>query len=240
MEQNNQQSDPLRKIKQIAFTGKIELLSGMRIGGSETLLEIGGVDAGQTCIKHPVTYKPYVPGSSLKGKMRSEMEKKLGSYNIYTNKKGKLIYEPCNCAKTTCLICRTFGPHAVVSHDLGPTRLLVRDCPVSEKGDFEIKSSTAINRYTNTALDGALRTEERVASGAIFDFQIDLQVWNVDQDECEYKNEQGNKKGEEAMIEFVKDCLRLVQQTGLGAGTSKGFGRVKFDPLFINDEKVSL
>lgn len=234
MEQDNNQPEPLRKVKQIRFTGKIELLSGMRIGGSETLLEIGGVDPGQTCIKHPTTYKPYIPGSSLKGKMRSEMEKKLGKYKIYKNKEGKLIYEPCDCAE--CLICRVFGPHAVVAHDLGPTRLLVRDCQVLEKGDFEIKSSTAINRYTNTALGGALRTEERVAAGAIFDLRIDLQIWNVDEVECEYQT----KKGEAALVEFVKDCLRLVQQTGIGAGTSKGFGLVKFEPFEIDGNKESL
>lgn len=222
MEQNIKQTEPLRKIKQIKITGKIELLSGMRIGGSETLLEIGGVDAGQTCIKHPTTYKPYIPGSSLKGKMRSEMEKKLGKYRISTNRDGKTIYEPCDCAK--CLVCRVFGPHKVVEHELGPTRLLVRDCQVLEKGDFEIKSSTAINRKTNTALGGALRTEERVASGAVFDFRIDLQIWNVDETECEYEG----KKGEQALIEFVKECLRLVEQTGIGAGTSKGFGLIKF------------
>jgi CRISPR-associated protein Csm3 len=233
MEQNANQTEPLRKIKQIKIAGKIELLSGMRIGGSETLLEIGGVDAGQTCIKHPTTYKPYIPGSSLKGKMRSEMEKKLGRYRIYRGRDGQIIYEPCDCAG--CLVCRVFGPHKVVEHDLGPTRLLVRDCQVLEKGDFEVKSSTAINRKTNTALGGALRTEERVVAGAIFDFRVDLQIWNIDKD-CEYED----KKGEEALVEFVKECLRLVEQTGLGAGTSKGFGLVKFHPLEINGETVSL
>ncbi|HXG66325.1 MAG TPA: type III-A CRISPR-associated RAMP protein Csm3 [Blastocatellia bacterium] len=232
MEANTTTDKILRKEKQRKITGQIQLLSGMRIGGSDTLLEIGGVDAGQTCIKHPVTYKPYIPGSSLKGKMRSEMEKKLGRFRRFT-RDGKEVYEPCDCAQ--CMVCRAFGPHKVVEHNLGPTRLLVRDCPVIKGGEFEIKSSTAINRKTNAALGGSLRTEERVVEGSEFDFRLDLQIWSND-GECRY----GDWRGEQALIEFVKDCLRLVEQTGIGAGTSKGSGQIRFINLNLDGEDFDL
>ena len=62
------------------ITGVIHCLSGLRVGGSDELLQIGGTDL--TCIKHPVTLKAYIPGSSIKGKMRSEQEQKLGKFVV--------------------------------------------------------------------------------------------------------------------------------------------------------------
>ncbi len=66
----------MKKVNHYVIRGEIELLSGMRIGGSDDVLQIGGTDL--TCIKDPVTGRPYIPGSSIKGKMRSSLEKVLG------------------------------------------------------------------------------------------------------------------------------------------------------------------
>ena len=67
------------KLEQIiTFTGTIFCVTGLSIGGSSNALEIGGV--AQEVIKNPITKEPYIPGSSLKGKMRFELEKKYGSY----------------------------------------------------------------------------------------------------------------------------------------------------------------
>ena len=98
----------MKKIAYHEITGVIHCLSGMRIGGSDELLQIGGTDL--TCIKHPVTLKPYIPGSSVKGKMRSELEQKLGKFG------GLDSNEPCGCA--SCLVCRIFGPHKKAKHNL--------------------------------------------------------------------------------------------------------------------------
>lgn len=225
----------MTKEKQRKITGKIVLLSGTRIGGSDTLLEIGGVDSGQTCIKHPITYKPYLPGSSLKGKMRAEIEKQMGRYTV-GNQRGKEIYEPCGCGG--CMVCRVFGAHKNLNHNLGPTRLLIRDAQLLEGGEFEIKSSTSIDRRSNTALAGSLRTEERIVAGSIFGLEIGVQVWNIDNTDetCEFKG----FKGEEALIEFLKECLRLVERTGIGAGTSKGSGQIKFVDLKLDGAPFDL
>jgi CRISPR-associated protein Csm3 len=56
---------------------KLELLTGLRIGAGDAEMHIGGVD--NTVIKHPITQAPYIPGSSLKGKMRSLLEWKSGA-----------------------------------------------------------------------------------------------------------------------------------------------------------------
>jgi len=60
----------LTKISQIQ--GQIELVSGLHIGSGNTEMHIGGTD--NPVIKNPVNNQPYIPGSSLKGKMRSLME----------------------------------------------------------------------------------------------------------------------------------------------------------------------
>ena len=70
----------MKKIEQKNIIGRIYLKSGLRVGGSDELLQIGATDL--TCIKHPVTFEPYIPGSSIKGKLRSELEKKEGKLSL--------------------------------------------------------------------------------------------------------------------------------------------------------------
>lgn len=64
-----------RKIK---IEGRIIALSGLHIGGSNTGMSIGGADA--TVVRNPLTNEPYIPGSSLKGKMRSLLERLEGQF----------------------------------------------------------------------------------------------------------------------------------------------------------------
>jgi CRISPR-associated protein Csm3 len=59
----------------VIITGKIQCLTGLHIGGTEEGYEIGGMD--NPVIKDKITGYPYIPGSSLKGKMRSMMEWKM-------------------------------------------------------------------------------------------------------------------------------------------------------------------
>ena len=55
--------------KKIIISGKIIAESGIMIGGNNTAFEIGGTD--KQVVRNPINKMPYVPGSSLKGKMRS-------------------------------------------------------------------------------------------------------------------------------------------------------------------------
>jgi CRISPR-associated protein Csm3 len=206
----------MRKTAYHGITGTIHLLSGMRIGGSDDQLEIGGTDL--TCIKHPVTKQPYIPGSSLKGKMRSELEMNLGKLG------GRGQNEPCGCAQPGCLVCRVFGPHKNTRHELGPSRILVRDASLTEGGETELKAENVIDRKTGTALHP--RKLERVVSGSEFSLKIGVQVWDMDS-LCNYNG----KTGGDALVEFVKEGLRLVQRTGLGSGVSKGSGEIEFRDL---------
>lgn len=202
--------------KYTTISGQIECVTGLHIGGSSEQIDIGGVDL--PVIKHPISGEPYIPGSSLKGKMRSQLEKKLGKYDA----KG----EPCGCGEASCMICTVFGAHKNVRHNLGATRIMVRDASLSDEsrklyGDLikekglpyiEKKIENIVNRKTGTAEHP--RSQERVPAGAKFDFEIVLQL---------YENDDENK-----IIEFVKEGLKEVQQTYLGGFGSRGSGQVKF------------
>ncbi|MBI5653130.1 MAG: type III-A CRISPR-associated RAMP protein Csm3 [Chloroflexi bacterium] len=197
------------------FSGTLVSLTGLRVGGSKESIEIGGLE--NTIIRHPINDLPYIPGSSIKGKMRSLLEHKYGKMTD----KG----EPCGCGQ--CMICRVFGPHKNTKHDLGPTRIIVRDSKLTqkskdeletaqkEKGVFfaEVKTENLVNRRTGTAEHP--RTQERVPEGAQFDFEIALRVFEGDE--------------ENAVIAFVKEGLDLLQQDYLGGSGSRGYGKVKLE-----------
>jgi CRISPR-associated protein Csm3 len=206
----------MKKTDYQEITGVIHCLSGLRVGGSDELLQIGGTDL--TCIKHPVTLKPYIPGSSIKGKMRSEQEQKLGRFG------GRDNSEPCGCAQPDCLVCRVFGPHKKAKHDLGPTRIVVRDAVCMQGGETELKSENVIDRRTGAALHP--RKIERVVAGSEFSLRIGIQIWDLDAN-----SKHNAKTGGDALVEFIKDGLRALQQTGLGSGVSKGSGEIEFRDL---------
>lgn len=211
------------------ITGTIRCESGLHIGGSQDQIEIGGVDL--PIIKHPVTVEPYIPGSSLKGKMRSQLEKKHGK----VNEKG----EPCGCGREDCLVCKVFGAHKNTRHKLGSTRILVRDASMSEKTRkqyeqiakekgltfIEKKTENVVNRVTGTAEHP--RSQERVPAGAEFDFEVVVQLFDTD----------GDGK---SIIDFVKDGMKLVQASYLGGYGSRGSGKVSFNNLKIDGKPASL
>lgn len=206
----------MKKKDHLIARGTITLKSGTRIGGSDNVLQIGGTDL--TCIKDPVTGRPYIPGTSLKGKMRSELEKELGK--IAGN-------DPCGCAQRTCAVCRVFGPHKKAHHDLGPTRILVRDALLLEGGEFELKTESTIQRTVGAARNP--RTLERVVPGSKFRLEIGMQAFDLD-DDFEYEDIDGKRvRGMNAIVEVVYHALDLIEQSGLGSGTSKGYGQVEIE-----------
>ncbi len=215
----------MKLLKTSMIKGQIHCLTGMHIGGSAETIEIGGID--NPVIKHPVTKEPYVPGSSLKGKMRSQMEKI----------EGKMGNEPCGCGQDTCMVCRMFGPHKNSKHQLGPTRMLVRDAMLSEesrqdmmnaaregKSYIEVKTENMIVRTTGVAKHP--RMQERVPAGAKFDFEIVLQIFDID--------------NEKDIIDYAKKALKSVENTYLGGSGSRGYGQVKFINLTLDGERFEL
>lgn len=207
--------------------GIINCESGLRIGGSKDSLEIGTTD--NPIIRHPISGLPYIPGSSLKGKMRSLLEVQAGTFSF----KGG----PCDCGK--CDICRLFGcgsPQKATEM----TRLIFRDAMMTadseellrdaqaEKGvNFsEIKNENWIDRKTGKAGNGGLRNQERVPEGASFNFEISIRVFDTD-----------NK---EAFKKKIVEGLSLMECDYLGSSGSRGYGKIKFLELSFDNQAFTL
>ncbi len=208
----------LKKI--ISFRGTIECVTGISIKGGANDLGIGGADS--EVIKNPLTGEPYLPGSSLKGKMRSQLEHSYGAKDKNGNDTEK---EPCGCGKPDCPICTIFGAHFNPRSACGPTRILVRDgvfteaflkklqaLPLDRGSYLEVKAENIIDRSSGTAKSP--RFMERVPAGAEFTLDIQLQIFEGD--------------NETDMVETVKNGLALVEQSYLGNSGSRGYGQVKF------------
>ena len=213
-------------MKQIAIKkikGTIVVKTGLHIGAGNDKVEIGGMD--NPVIRNPLTREPYIPGSSLKGKMRSLLEWKFDKIN-----KDKLG-DPCSCGKADCPICRVFGSannSKNADTTKGPTRIIVRDAVLTKewsenfkygKAIVEEKSENSLNRITAAANP---RPMERVVPGVKFDFEIAYRV--VDTGD-------GGKTDIDNFDKVVKEGLRLLQNDYLGGGGTRGNGRIEFEDL---------
>lgn len=213
----------LEKIRTIE--GRIRVLTGLHIGASSEAIEIGGLD--NPIIKDPLpeSNAPYIPGSSLKGKLRSLIEVKEGKFVTDGKRKGN----PCNCGEKDCPVCPVFGTSAADRpEDLGPTRIVVRDAHLSsdwgerfEKGDLpmEIKYENAINRITGVANPRPL---ERVPAGVEFDLNIAFKVFEGDPEDY---------------FETVLKAMRLLELDALGGSGSRGCGQIKFVDIRVDEEQ---
>lgn len=211
-------ANSLRLLKHKCISGTLTCRTGMRIGGSKDDIEVGGSD--NPILRDPVSRLPYIPGSSLKGKLRSLLE--------YLDGKVGEGGQPCRCGQPGCLVCTVFGPHKNVRHGLGPTRIIVRDAPLSEESkqklellqaegiDFvEVKRENIINRATGVAADGGLRTQERVPAGTKFDFTIHVRIFEGDP--------------EARIVGFIERGLKALQNEYLGGSGTRGYGWVALD-----------
>ena len=210
--------------KFMSITGTIHCETGLRIGGTkEGVIEPGGTE--NTVIRHPITSLPYIPGSSLKGKMRSLLETDSSFSGAIIEADGK----PCGCGK--CLVCKAFGSHGMRNKEI--TRILVRDCSLTEDSEkvlreaqeekglnfTEIKSENIIDRRTGVAADKGLRTQERVPAGTEFKMNITLKLFEGDD--------------ENKFLDVVKKGLALIQQDYLGSSGSRGYGQITIKDLTI-------
>ena len=85
------------KLKEkLVIKGKLKVETGLHIGGTKETFQIGGVDNPVIKIKRFGKRKeePYIPGSSLKGKIRSLLERKKGNIQViitYLNSENKSV-----------------------------------------------------------------------------------------------------------------------------------------------------
>jgi CRISPR-associated protein Csm3 len=213
------------------ITATLELVTGLRIGAGDSEMHIGGVD--NTVIKHPHTQSPYIPGSSLKGKMRSLLEWRSGA--VKEEALGWKDYEKASGATQAEVkrILQLFG----ISGDaklgveqmstMGPTRISFWDCNLNPEWEkqirednfplTEVKSENRINRISGVAEHP--RQTERVPAGAQFDFRLSVKKLAGD--------------GEE-LLSTVLQGLKLLELDSVGGSGSRGYGKVKFVGLQID------
>lgn len=200
-----------RLIKKIVLHSKMELITGLHIGGNKENVEIGGID--NPVIRRSIDNVPYIPGSSLKGKMRSLLEQIAGASEIGNNDDVNDLF-------------------GFASKDLS-SKLIVRDAYLtdnsikmlddSEYTDMpysEVKFENTIDRVKGKA-DNPRQTE-RVPAGVFFNVEFVINVWDTEQD--------GAKS-----LELLKKGIKALENDYLGGSGSRGYGQVRFSNLEVKE-----
>lgn len=220
----------------LVLEGEIHCQTGLHIGAGKGSLEIGGAD-------NPVVKDafgiPYIPGSSLRGRLRSLLEQTLGlavpEELIYLSKRKGQEVRIHQSDRPDDDICVLFGRNpgrvekvngeAIEGAVATPARLTVYDAPLlvdsitpqmRENLDdelTEVKSENAVDRITSQANP---RTLERVPASARFHFRMVLDVLCPE---------------DRPLLARVAEALRLLEDDALGGGGSRGSGRVTFSAL---------
>jgi len=220
----------------LILEGEIQCQTGLHIGAGKGSLEIGGAD-------NPVVKDafgiPYIPGSSLRGRLRALLEQTMGlavpSELAYLSKRKGQEVRIHQSDRPDDEICVLFGRNpGRVDRVTGevlegavatPARLTVYDAPLlvdsitpqmRENLDdelTEVKSENAVDRITSQANP---RTLERVPAGARFKFRMVVDIL------CEE---------DKPLVARVAEGLRLLEDDALGGGGSRGSGRVTLGNL---------
>lgn len=199
-------------LKKIKLSSTLTVVSGLHIGGSKESVEIGGIDS--PVIKMATRKgQPYIPGSSLKGKMRCLLEQVNGATEVGKSPK----------------INQLFG----FSNDNIPSRLIVRDAYMTEKSEEILRECTSLDMpYTENKFENRIhritgvaehpRQIERVPAGTEFHIEMILNIWDGD--------------NEDELSTLLQLGIALIENDYLGGNGSRGYGQV----IFSKFSKVEL
>jgi CRISPR-associated RAMP protein, csm3 family len=217
----------------VEIKAKLVLQTGLHIGAGDSEMHIGGID--NSVIKHPITQSPYIPGSSLKGKIRTLLEWRSGAVQSSPLSLKDISKNP----EEVKNILRLFGISGDAQNseqevaEIGVSRLAFWDCALNEAWEnairednqllTEAKSENTIDRITSTA--GNPRQTERVPAGAEFDFKLTLRQFEGDKPE---------------LLDLVLKGLKLLELDSLGGSGSRGYGKVKFTDLTVDGKACNL
>ena len=204
-----------------------ELLSGLFIGGNNGGFDIGGID--NDVIRNPLTNEPYIPGSSIKGKLKA-----LLKYTTKETKIKKITTVDKDIVFTDDTITNIFGGLEDDTDDVKISRAIFRDFKLTKDSKKELEDILGVGRFTEIKAENSInaisgiakspRFIERVPAGAIFEGEIVLNIFEGD-DESKMKN-------------TIKKALRLLEMNYLGGNVTIGYGRVKVKLKKI--EKVNI
>lgn len=179
------------------------------IGGSDAFAAIGAIDS--PVIKDPITNLPIIPGSSLKGKMRTLLAK------VYNE---KVAEKP---SDDSDILSRLFGNSNDERFKMG--RLIFRDAFLSNADELdslgarsytEVKFENTIDRITAEANP---RQIERAIRNSTFDFELIYEITDKNENQVEED------------FKVIRDGLKLLELDYLGGSGSRGYGKVAFENL---------
>lgn len=200
-------------VKKIKINTSIELLTGLHIGGNGDNVEIGGID--DPVIKLATKDgQPYIPGSSIKGKMRCLLEQIAGSAEVGGNpeinnlfgsterkEKGKVIWNG------------------------SPSKLIVRDATLTQDSvNFLLSCDELDMPYTESKYENTIhrvtaeanpRQTERIPAGVSFDVEFVINVWDDD--------------NAIDLLKLLRKGINALENDYLGGSGSRGYGQVKFE-----------
>ncbi len=220
-------SETVNLYGRVFIRGDIRTLTGLHIGGAQTGLAIGGVD--NVVIRDPITSRPYIPGSSLKGKMRSLGEKLTGAPQNQRIGQDVRVHIAKNEEQYRRFWVNPIFGVPAEGWIAAPTRLVVRDVALSgasaealEKSSqadlyTEIKWEAAIDRVTSAATP---RQMERVPAGVVFSpFEMVYSIYEI--------------PGDLDLFDHVLECMQLLEDDYLGGQGTRGSGKVRFEAVRV-------
>ena len=220
----------------IFLTGTIKAVTGLHIGGDSANLDIGGLDS--PVIRNPLNREPYIPGSSLRGKMRGLLDRHFNNQLNNSVGQGVKVHE-CKTQNdyNQCPVCQVFGvaPTGDMRGKTMPTRLIARDIALTEEALQTLKDAdtegeltegkweVAIDRITSAATP---RQIERVPAGATFGpFELIYGIYTrhtADPSQIEQELER---------FDIVLAGMELLQDDYLGGSGTRGYGKIAFKKL---------
>ncbi len=191
-------------VKKIRINTTIELITGLHIGGSGDNVEIGGID--NPVIKIATRdNQPYIPGSSLKGKMRCLLEQIAGSVKVGGNSEVNNLFGCSEMNQPSKLIVRD----AMLQKE---SVKKLRNCDNLDMPYTEGKWENVIDRVKGTALNP--RQTERIPAGVSFDVEFVINVWDKDD--------------EHALMNLLEKGINALENDYLGGSGSRGYGQILF------------
>lgn len=209
----------------ITIKGNLKILTGLHIGGNKDIFKIGGVDC--PVIKDKDEW-PYIPGSSLKGKLRSLLERKYGikdiaKYNGENENETKIavLFGPHNSKDRETPIIAVFRDAFLVEEDKKSCMINNRRPDIEKL--YEYKTENTIDRIKGTAANP--RTIERVVPNLRFLVEIVFHKYDND------------KYDSRSMLELLKEAFELLSNDYLGGSGTRGYGRVDVSEIIRDIEK---
>ena len=200
-------------VKKIKINTSITLITGLHIGGNSENVEIGGIDNPviKLASKGDV---PYIPGSSLKGKMRCLLEQAAGAPKVGLDEKVNNLFgiTESKANNTSNQPSKIIVRDAMLSED---SKKMLLDCDNLDMPYTENKFENVIDRVKGIAQHP--RQTERVPAGAIFNAEFIINVWDDDD--------------EQKLLALFEKGIRLLENDYLGGSGSRGYGQIKFGEM---------